>query len=1022
MVPLPWRQHLTRATRRLRVASSEHGFTLIEAVMAMAIFAVVSTALAGVLTSSISARSGANERTAAEQIANTQLEFIRSISYANVGLTTNGNPSGIVDATGDQSAQGGPTVPTGYTVQIKISWVDDSIPTSPATKANYKNVTVKVFRTRDAKLMTQQSTQIGPRQRAPYGGINKGIVNAQVQYYYLNTPAPDVLVNLNNGPSSPLADTSDSGGLLRFPALDPATGSTYYDLVIAPFAGYILLPDPTTTHFQIAAASATPVKVLQIYKPVTLTADFRNSDGTPYVGTVVFTVANSRGSKSYTYTGSPVTVTTITNSTTGASELLVPASYTITVTNQAAASFYTDPVTQSVPASLSNYPTDLAATGTVTADPLGSITATVTSAGGPVNGATVTVSGGPRSIATKTATTNASGIATIGSLPAGGGYTVTAARAGQSAPNQTASVSGGTATNLTFVLPTGHLKARATWNGTPVPGATISLTGGPGSVSLSGTADSNGEVLFSNVPAGSGYTLTAVMSGQTATASATVVGATTTTTIIALPTVTVVGAVNWAGSSVTGATVTLAGGPLSLSTLTATTNSSGQATFTNVPAGGSYTLTATKSGQTTTLTGQTLTTSPTTNVNLDAADGNDQRQRRDLGRRGRRRRHRHDLGRPHVTTDLHRHARCQRRRQHHRPGRELGESVHRDRDQERRHRNRHRLEPRRRHDGDGGPGDDADEDAHGHRQAQQHQSRQHLGGRQHHRRPERHRGLAPGVGRHVHDELVGRSPRDHRALRLGRLHRQGQPEQLQPLPDLSQRLEDGRQLHRHHEHQHHCQLLLERRSLPVQPAAMTPAAVIRRLDPAAEDGIMLIELITTIAVLGIFFAAFATVVGSSIRHGSQIQEEAVVQTEVRAAVDALVADLREATNGGDTTIARVSTATGTQLTFTAPNRTPTMHLRRISYQVTGGKLQRAMATSTASAAPWSIPAVGAWATLVPGIVTTATPVFTYYDAFGTPTATAANVRAVKIVVTTATTASPTRTWTYTSRVTLRAAA
>lgn len=203
---------------------------------------------------------------------------------------------------------------------------------------------------------------------------------------------------------------------------------------------------------------------------------------------------------------------------------------------------------------------------------------------------------------------------------------------------------------------------------------------------------------------------------------------------------------------------------------------------------------------------------------------------------------------------------------------------------------------------------------------------------------------------------------------------------------------------------------------------MTLAALKRRVEPRAEDGFMLMELITTIAVLGVFFAAFATVVGSSIRHGTQIQEEAVVQTEVRAAVDTLAADLREASNGGDTTVVRVSTALGTQLTFTAPDRAPTMHLRRISYQVTGGKLQRAMATSAATAPPWAIPAVGGWATLVPGIVTTATPVFTYYDAFGTPTTTPANVRAVKIVVTTATAAAPTRTWTYETRVTLRAAA
>ncbi len=196
----------------------------------------------------------------------------------------------------------------------------------------------------------------------------------------------------------------------------------------------------------------------------------------------------------------------------------------------------------------------------------------------------------------------------------------------------------------------------------------------------------------------------------------------------------------------------------------------------------------------------------------------------------------------------------------------------------------------------------------------------------------------------------------------------------------------------------------------------------KRVDVRAEDGIMLLELIVTMAILGIFFAAFATVVGSSIKHGSQIQEEAVSQTEARAAIDAMAADLRQATIAGDGTLTRISTATSTQLTFTAPDRGATMHLRRISYRVSSGQFQKALAVSTASSAPWSIPALGAWAKLFGGVVTTATPVFSYFDAFGTATTVPANVRSIRIVVTTATALEPLRQFTYDTRVSLRAAA
>jgi len=598
----------------------ERGFSLIEAVVAMAIFATVATGLAGVLTSSISARSLASQRTAAEQIANDQLEWIRSLGYTQVGLSVNGNPSGIVNPTGDQSANGGPTVPAGYTVSIDVFWVDDPNPTSFTTRANYKNVVVTVSRTSSSKQLSSQSTQVGPRQRAAFGGINKGIVLVQVQDYLTNAPFPNVMVNLLNGPSSPLGDTTDAAGLI-FPALTATTGSVYYDLVVPPFSGYIMLPEPSITHFQLAPGETTPTKVLRLYKPVTLTASFNDSDGTPFVGTVVFTVTNSRGSKSYTYSGTPVTVPSITNSVTGATELLVPGPYTVTVTNQAAASFYTAPVTQDVPETLSDYPTDLTGTVTLTADPLGSIRATVTSAGGPVTGATVTVAGGPRSIAARTATTNASGIATISGLPAGSGYTVTAAKGGESAPNQSASVGGGTTTDLTFVFPTGSLKAVVTWATVPVAGATVTLSGGPGGISLSRTSDVNGEAVFSDIPAGSGYTLSAVKSGQTASVSPTVVGFTTTTVPVAMPTLSLVATVTWVGANVSGATVTLSGGPLSLSPVSATTAGSGQITFSAVPAGSGYTLSATRSGATTTLSSQTFTTSPTTSVGIALPTG-----------------------------------------------------------------------------------------------------------------------------------------------------------------------------------------------------------------------------------------------------------------------------------------------------------------------------------------------------------------------------------------------------------------
>jgi hypothetical protein len=98
-----------------------------------------------------------------------------------------------------------------------------------------------------------------------------------------------------------------------------------------------------------------------------------------------------------------------------------------------------------------------------------------------------------------------------------------------------------------------------------------------------------------------------------------------------------------------------------------------------------------------------------------------------------------------------------------------------------------------------------------------------------------------------------------------------------------------------------------------------------------------------------------------------------------------------------------------------------MHLRRIAYQVSGGQLQRALATSTNTAVPWSIPALSAWATVARGIVTTGIPVFTYYDASGAATAVAANVRTVRVRITVAPTSNANELLSYDTRVDLRPA-
>ena len=175
----------------------------------------------------------------------------------------------------------------------------------------------------------------------------------------------------------------------------------------------------------------------------------------------------------------------------------------------------------------------------------------------------------------------------------------------------------------TFALalpPLGTLNVHVTQGGSPAAGAVVSVVGGPGSISLAGTADANGLVTF-EIPAGTGYTVTGTNLGQTGSAEATVIEDTSSDLDLVLPAPgTIVATVQWGGSPVSGATVTLTGGPNGIS-LSGTSNASGQVTFTNLVAGSGFTVGASKSGQSASQTGVSVSAGGTTNVTVNLPTG-----------------------------------------------------------------------------------------------------------------------------------------------------------------------------------------------------------------------------------------------------------------------------------------------------------------------------------------------------------------------------------------------------------------
>jgi hypothetical protein len=162
--------------------------------------------------------------------------------------------------------------------------------------------------------------------------------------------------------------------------------------------------------------------------------------------------------------------------------------------------------------------------------------------------------------------------------------------------------------------PSGSIAATVTWGsgGPAASGATVTISGGPYSLSpVSGTTNGSGQVTFSNVPSGTGYTVQASQYSQTASQTVAVTTGNTTNVTLPLSAGTLTVQVRWASVAVSGATVTVTGGPASVN-LTATTPGSGNVSFASLPPGNGYQIVATKSGQSTTLTNVTLNASGTT--------------------------------------------------------------------------------------------------------------------------------------------------------------------------------------------------------------------------------------------------------------------------------------------------------------------------------------------------------------------------------------------------------------------------
>ncbi len=155
--------------------------------------------------------------------------------------------------------------------------------------------------------------------------------------------------------------------------------------------------------------------------------------------------------------------------------------------------------------------------------------------------------------------------------------------------------------------------------------------------------------------------------------------------------------------------------------------------------------------------------------------------------------------------------------------------------------------------------------------------------------------------------------------------------------------------------------------------------MLRRSLVAAQDGQLLIEALIAMALIAMAVTLFSSLLSTLTTRSSTLMSQAVLSSEARPTLDTIANELQSAICNGTTQ--PVTSASGTQITFTTPDRLQPYHLRQISYTLSNGVLSRRLATSTNTGGPpWTMGTPLPTTDAVDS-VTNAT-VFQYYDSSG----------------------------------------